>query len=295
MSLATSAPSDPLPPEWMNWIRTNLQRGCRTGDISSQVRQYGFAEENVAAALESFRTQALPILPPGSAPPAVPDASYVPEASRIPRRNYIVLKDRTVRITARSDRPDVAAMDNLLSAEECDILVAASRAKIQRSLVVNPETGKGDVSSVRTSSGTFFQPGELAVVPILEARIAELTGVPANQGEGLQILNYQVGGQYLPHYDYFPPHETGSHEHLKSGGQRIATLVLYLNDVEAGGETSFPSAGNLRVAPKKGSAVYFAYYSRYGQLDDKTLHAGEPVIAGEKWIATKWLRQRACY
>lgn len=282
----------PLPQDWMDWIRTNLQRGCRTADIESKLREHGFGNERIAAALDSFRNQALPVLPASSPPPPTPDAAYVYEGSRIPQRNRIALSDRTVTVTARSDRPDVVALDNLLSPEECDLLVAASRSKMQRSLVVNPETGQGDVSTVRTSSGTYFKQGELDIIPALEARIAELTGLPASHGEGLQILNYQVGGEYLPHFDYFPPKESGSTEHLSHGGQRVATVVMYLNDVECGGETSFPAAGNLRVTPRKGSAVYFAYHNSLGQLDPATLHAGVPVVTGEKWIATKWIRQR---
>jgi len=78
---------------------------------------------------------------------------------------------------------------------------------------------------------------------------------------------------------------------MATGGQRVATLVMYLNDVEAGGSTVFPSIG-LDVLPRKGSAVYFAYTSDAGETDPRTLHGGSPVTAGEKWIATKWLRQR---
>jgi prolyl 4-hydroxylase len=291
MNVAPS-PAAPLSDDWMAWIRTNLQRGCRTGDLADTLRQHGFGDERIAAAIERFRNQPLPVLPANTPPPPTPDAAYVYEPSRIPKLNRIVLSDRTVHVTARTDRPDVVAIDNLLSPEECDILVEASRIKMQRSLVVNPETGIGDVSPVRTSSGTYFKPGELDIIPAIEARIAELTGLPASHGEGLQILNYQVGGEYLPHFDYFPPKDSGSTEHLSHGGQRVATLLLYLNDVEAGGETSFPSAGNLRVTPRKGSAVYFAYFNSHGQLDPATLHAGTPVTQGEKWLATKWIRQR---
>jgi prolyl 4-hydroxylase len=280
-----------LPNDWLDWVKVNLQRGCRTADIVEKLRTHGFAEEQITQALERFKDEPLPVLPASYPAPPTPDARYGYEPSRIPRQNRIELSDRTVYVTARSDRPDVVALDNLLSAEECDILVAASRSKIARSLVVNPETGVGDVSQVRTSSGTYFKPGELEIIPRIEARIAKLTGLPASHGEGLQILNYQVGGEYLPHFDYFPPNDSGSVEHLKHGGQRVATVVMYLNDVESGGETSFPSAGNLRVSPRKGSAVYFAYRNSQGQLDPATLHAGLPVTAGEKWIATKWIRQ----
>ncbi|MEY4761918.1 MAG: hypothetical protein RLZZ200_1774 [Pseudomonadota bacterium] len=285
-------PASPLPDTWMDWVRVNLQRGCRTSDLVTQLRQHGFGEARITGTLEFFARQTLPVLPANVPPPPVPSTGYLYEPSRIPQQNTIVLPDRTVRVTARSDQPDVVAFDNLLSEEECDALVAASRHKTERSTVVNPETGKGDVNPARTSSGTYFKPGENPLVPIIDARIAALTGLPANHGEGIQILHYLPGKEYLPHHDYFPPKENGSAPHLSRGGQRVATVVMYLNDVENGGATSFPSAGNLRVTPRKGAAVYFAYLNCYGQLDPASLHAGTPVIEGEKWIATKWIRER---
>jgi len=71
------------------------------------------------------------------------------------------------------------------------------------------------------------------------------------------------------------------------GGQRIASVVMYLNTPEEGGGTGFPHIG-LTVTAMRGSAVYFAYETG----DQASLHAGLPVIKGEKWIATKWLRER---
>ena len=114
---------------------------------------------------------------------------------------------------------------------------------------------------------------------------------PERNGEGIQILNYTPGAEYSAHYDFFAYDVKGSLKHLATGGQRVATLIMYLNEVEQGGETAFPELG-MRVVPKKGSAVYFEYCNSLGQLDKHTLHAGLPVIKGEKWIATKWMRQQ---
>lgn len=113
---------------------------------------------------------------------------------------------------------------------------------------------------------------------------------PLENGEGIQILNYGTSGEYRPHFDYFPPQRAGSARPLTEGGQRVATLIMYLNDVEEGGQTIFPDIG-LAVSPCKGNAVYFSYFNSLGQIDPLTLHGGAPVIQGEKWIATKWMRQ----
>ena len=171
-------------------------------------------------------------------------------------------------------------------------MVAASRRKLQRSTVVNEKTGAYDVHPDRTSSGTHFERAENELVARIERRISELLGVPVENGEPIQILHYTPGAEYRPHWDYFDPAHPGNEKVLAMGGQRVATLVMYLNDVESGGSTVFPDVG-IDVLPRKGNAVYFAYTTVDGQLDRRTLHGGSPVVAGEKWIATKWLRERA--
>jgi prolyl 4-hydroxylase len=114
--------------------------------------------------------------------------------------------------------------------------------------------------------------------------------LPVENGEGLQILHYHTGGQYTPHYDYFAPSDPGSATHIANGGQRVSSLVMYLNDVEDGGATVFPEL-RLTVGPKKGSGVYFEYCNSRNELDPLSLHGGTPVLKGEKWVATKWMRQ----
>ena len=107
----------------------------------------------------------------------------------------------------------------------------------------------------------------------------------------MQILHYGPGGEYKAHQDFFEPKDPGSAVLTRVGGQRIGTVVMYLNDVPEGGETAFPDIG-FSAKPIKGSAVYFEYQNAEGQLDYRCLHAGMPVIRGDKWIMTKWLRER---
>jgi prolyl 4-hydroxylase len=143
----------------------------------------------------------------------------------------------------------------------------------------------------RTSSGTHFERGESELIGRIEQRISEPTGHPVENGEPIQVLHYTPGAEYKPHFDYFDPAQPGNETVLAMGGQRVATLLMYLNDVEAGGSTVFPSIG-LDLLPRRGSAVSFAYTSESEETDARTLHGGSPVVTGEKRIATKWLRQR---
>ena len=141
--------------------------------------------------------------------------------------------------------------------------------------------------SARTSSGMFFSRGQNQLIAAIEERIANVTGIPVENGEGMQVLRYQVGQEYRPHYDQFDLTNPGSTSHISRGGQRIATLLIYLNTPEAGGETVFPNA-NVSVSAIQGNVLLF----RYPNPADTplTLHGGNPVIKGEKWVATKWMR-----
>jgi prolyl 4-hydroxylase len=132
-----------------------------------------------------------------------------------------------------------------------------------------------------------FLIGETPLIQKIEQRISDLTGIPVENGEGIQVLRYEKGQQYKPHFDYFPEDKEGSATHIKNGGQRIATFLMYLNTPESGGATIFPDAG-LEVHAQEGNALLFRYNTP--TADSKTLHGGTPVEAGVKWVATKWLR-----
>lgn len=206
--------------------------------------------------------------------------------------NVIDIDGHEVRVMMHQNKPPIIVFENVLTAEECDELINLARPKIRKSKVVDNNTGESVYDTYRKSSGSHFEIGENELIQKIEKRVATLMNQPIENGEGFQILNYQIGGEYKPHYDYFDPHLKGSKPHLRKGGQRVATMVIYLNDVEEGGGTAFPEVG-LTVNARKGSAVYFEYCNSKGQVDKMSLHAGCPVIKGEKWILTKWVHERA--
>ena len=205
--------------------------------------------------------------------------------------NAFQTTDRKVDILFALNAPRIILFGGLLSDDECDQLIKLAEPKLKLSTVVNPATGSYDEHPARTSRGAHFQCGENELVRRIEMRISELISFPIENGEPIQILHYVPGAEYKPHFDYFDPNLPGNKEMLAMGGQRVATLIMYLNDVEAGGSTVFPAVG-IDVLPKKGNAVYFAYTTEDNQLDERSLHGGSPVQAGDKWIATKWIRQR---
>jgi prolyl 4-hydroxylase len=175
-----------------------------------------------------------------------------------------------------------------LSDDECAGLMALAAPRLLRSETVDNTTGGSEVNAARTSDGMFFERGEAPLIAAVEQRIAELLRWPLDHGEGLQVLRYRPGAEYRPHHDYFDPAHPGTARILQRGGQRVGTLVMYLNTPAGGGSTTFPDIG-LEVAPVRGNAVFFSYDRAHP--DTRTLHGGAPVTAGEKWVATKWLRE----
>lgn len=192
-----------------------------------------------------------------------------------------------------SENPRIYLIENFLTPYECDHIVNAARDQLARSTVVDQQGGASVVHNARTSRGMFFpQFPQDPILQDIEKRIASYTHIPVENGEGLQILHYGIGGEYQPHFDWFDPSMPGTAAHLNRGGQRIATLIMYLHTTEQGGETIFPRV-NVKVKPVKCNAVLFYNCLPGGQEDPLSLHGGAPVIKGEKWIATKWLRSGA--
>lgn len=188
--------------------------------------------------------------------------------------------------TITLSNPKAAVYEKFLSEAECALLVWMARDKLQRSTVVDNSNGGAYVDDNRTSSGMSFTVGENAVIQHIEAKISALTGYPIENGEGIQVLRYQPGQQYKPHYDYFDPSSPGVSAQLDNN--RVCTFLMYLNTPENGGATVFPDAG-VSVAARQGNALMFEYSTP--TPDTKTLHGGAPVLKGEKWIATKWIRR----
>jgi prolyl 4-hydroxylase len=213
----------------------------------------------------------------------------VPWPAHAGERLVLEAGDRQVNATTVLQDPPLLVLEGLLSREECQALMAVAAPRMSRSLTVDVKTGGEETNQARTSEGMFFERGESELISRIESRIGALLGWPVHNGEGLQVLRYGPGAEYKPHYDYFDPAEPGTASILQRGGQRVATLVMYLNEPEAGGATVFPDAA-LAVVPKCGNAVFFSYSQPHPV--SRTLHGGAPVVSGEKWIATKWLRER---
>jgi prolyl 4-hydroxylase len=178
-------------------------------------------------------------------------------------------------------KPDVMYFRSFLSSAECAQLATAARDLLEPARIIDPVTGAHRLDPVRTSLGAVIGPTrENLVVAAINRRIAAVSNSAWDQGESLSILCYQRGQQYRPHHDGLP----------SAANQRIKTLIVYLNDGYEGGETEFLASG-LRVKGRAGDAILFSNVDAEGSIDPLSRHAGLPVTKGNKWIATRWIRQ----
>lgn len=193
-----------------------------------------------------------------------------------------------------STQPRVSVIDRLLSADECRLLIVSARPHLHASRTLDPTSGQALNMELRTSHDAQFDPVlESLAVRLVQWRMAAAAGLELVEAEPLIVLRYAPGQEYKPHRDYLPPASIARDG--PQAGNRRRTICVYLNPVLAGGATAFPAAG-LQVEPLPGRAVVFDNMtydaaSPQGRPDPDSLHAGTPVEAGEKWLATLWIRQ----
>ncbi|WP_428332615.1 2OG-Fe(II) oxygenase [Novosphingobium sp.] len=269
-------------PGWREWIFTNFSAGCDPIDMHRQMLADGWADglaeqALIAAAAELF-----------------PDRVVFYEAVPlpvVPAVGTIVCNGHPIAVTLSLADPGVALCENVLSSEECAELGAFARQRgLAPSTVIDETSGDAIAHPERTSAGLMLRRGETALIAQIEARLAALTDWPIANGEGLQVLRYAAGQEYRAHFDSFPGGAGGA-EHTRHGGQRVNTLVVYLQAAEQGGGTFFPALG-MTLWPRAGSAIVFRNVDHAGRRAPASLHAGVPVERGEKIVITYWQREQ---
>jgi prolyl 4-hydroxylase len=193
-----------------------------------------------------------------------------------------------------AELPWVITLDDFLSPEECDRLIALGHERgYKRSEDVGKQLFDGTfepyLNPSRTSTTAWCVDDcyEDPVAVAVQGRVEELTGIPIDNSEFLQLLRYEVTQRYKVHHDYIPFHRQ------RAQGVRILTVFLYLNDVEAGGGTHFPTL-DLTVLPKQGRVLLWpsVLNERPDSKDSVTMHEALPVEAGIKYSANSWIHQR---
>lgn len=161
-------------------------------------------------------------------------------------------------------------------------------ARLTPAEIVDPATGERQRHPARSNREAGFDNSVLDLnVRLIEAKMADFAGHPLIHGETLTVLCYGPGEEYRPHRDDLPAVRIAS----DPAGQRIATVLAYLGAPERGGETDFPKLG-IKVPATPGDLLRFRTVDAEGKTLVNALHAGCPVVAGEKWVASLWVRER---
>lgn len=181
-----------------------------------------------------------------------------------------------------SQAPHLTLFRALFTPLECAYLAEAAAPMLAPAVVVDPTSGRQRPDPVRRSDNAGFTlPLENPAVHALNQRIAAASGTAWAQGEPLQVLRYRPGGEYKPHFDAIPGF----------ANQRLLTMIVWLNQDYEGGETLFMQTG-VKLKGRTGDALLFRNAGDDGRRDVGSGHAGLPVTAGEKWLASRWIRAR---
>lgn len=188
-----------------------------------------------------------------------------------------------------NDEPLICVFENFLSDSEVEHVLKVAEPKLEQALVSAEKSGV--LSAGRSGSNCWIPHRYDAVIETLSLRIAEIVGISLEYAESLQVIHYAESEQYAPHFDAWDKTSVRGQRCMATGGQRMVTCLLYLNDVEEGGGTSFPSI-DMEIRAKKGRMVLF-HNCREGSTvrHPGSLHGGMPVLKGEKWACNFWFRE----
>ncbi|HWK54791.1 MAG TPA: 2OG-Fe(II) oxygenase [Hyphomicrobiales bacterium] len=189
-----------------------------------------------------------------------------------------------------NEDPAIWLFENYASAEEMAALQEAAFEKLAPAEVSGSKGGY--ISEGRSGSNCWVPHGHSVLVRQLAGRIAALVGIPLTNAESFQVVYYGSGQEYRAHFDAWETSTERGRRCMARGGQRLVTTLLYLNHVEGGGATAFPKL-ELRVNPVAGNLLLFHNCLPGGnERHPHSLHGGLPVLAGEKWAANLWFRER---
>jgi prolyl 4-hydroxylase len=195
------------------------------------------------------------------------------------------------RATQHFAAPRVLTFERFLSPSLCRWIIERARPSLEAARVIHAEEGGAKVDSIRTNTGMGFSLIDTdLVMQLTQARIAAAIGVPMAHQEPTNILHYEPGQEYRPHYDFVDPGVAHFQQQLMTVGQRTVTFLIYLNDDYQDGATAFPRL-DWSFKGKAGDAIAF-WNLTDGKPDTRTLHAGTPPVGGIKWLFSKWVRDR---
>lgn len=255
---------------WKKWIRHNVERGCNVDELRRILEKEKFSKEEIDA---EFRAIAQGVKE---------NPGRIVDYERLTKVNVTKVGKKV-----EQDWIQLYTIDDFMTAEECDHLVAVSEKHYRPSTVTTGDRDK----YFRTSSTCDLYERVDPIVRVIDERISKTLGINLAYAEVTQIQHYSVGQEFKPHTDYFEPNTPEYLKYASFSGNRTWTFMVYLNDCKKGGGTQFP---NLKMTfyPNKGQALVWNNLYADGKPNYDTIHWGMPIEEGEKVIITKWFREQ---
>jgi prolyl 4-hydroxylase len=183
--------------------------------------------------------------------------------------------------------PYIYIIDDFISHHICDHFIEISKNKMNPALVSG--NNSGFISKGRTGLNCWIKHNYDNITNEIANKISSLVSYPLQNAESFQIIYYDINQEYKIHYDAW---NNDKKRCLQHGGQRMLTTLVYLNDVEEGGNTYFPKL-KLSIQPKKGRILVFENcIKNTNNVHPLTQHTGTPVLQGEKYAFNLWFREK---
>jgi len=269
-------------PDWLGWLSHNLELLCSPEELSNILYINQFSPESIRLAM-------------GDRYPGPPETSIDYEALA-----YVPLSDKSQALKIHkipSDKLQLYIIEDFFTPDECAYLIQAGVADLKPSTILRlHEEGKlantsGTLAQEHRSSFTgYLNDTKDPMVAKLNERIYNAMGIRGTYAEMTQLQKYAINQQYKAHKDYFMPGTDELNIYAKDRGNRTWTFMVYLNEGMQGGGTAFPAINQVFL-PKIGTAVVWNNLYPDGSINPDTIHAGQPILTGEKYIITKWFRE----
>ena len=265
---------------WKNWINTNVDAGRDKNGIFKILLDEGYDYSAIQQEMNFEPTIPVSQLINPLQPQQQEQAQHQSNCTVKYKQKQLFIPNAQ---RYNSDKVELYLLEDFLNKSECQKVVGLIKSKLQPSTI----SGQAPDPYFRTSRTCHLGKMDAPFMQEIDQRICKILGIDPSYAEVIQGQYYQVGQEFKAHTDYFEVNEMETYG--GKAGQRTYTFMIYLNDVEAGGETKFPHL-NYAFKPTMGAAVIWNSLNTNGSTNEHTLHHALPVIKGYKAVITKWFR-----
>lgn len=281
-----------LDDSWKSWAKENIELGVPRDTVFNTLANNSFDLNDIEKTLEKWKSNKLDNKISFNPLKGLPDIIY--DKNELPHERRFI--HRAKKIEVQDDLLDIWKLDNFLAKEKCEDLVEIIKSHSRKSEVSSTSRGESYVDdSVRTSTTCDLVKGEL--IDELNESMSSIIGIHKLFSEPAQGQYYKKSQEFKAHTDYFVPDTDEYKKFCEGWGQRTWTFMIYLNEVQSGGETKFTKVKTLdgkqlSFKPAIGRAVMWNNLYVNGEVNPNALHQGCPVTEGEKVIITRWFREK---